>query len=741
MLAIGRQVQRRPYVQEAVAPYVRPRTPETRSLSSDEAREALERDWLHQADRKPTPERIRQEITWARELAERAFAPSTPPVPCPPRRRAPAPRTSRRSWLSSPPWSSAPRRLPAPIAAFISRSARSSAASCSATRCWTSTRCCSWTCRSRRAPSGRTRPGIGSATWRCRARGCWCWKASRPTASCANSCPRRPCTARSGGPTSPSTAAGSSSASSRTTRNRFTSTRSTSTAPACGSSPTARSTTWIPIYLPDEQHIVFSHHARPHLRALHAAHQRLRAGPLRPRRRQHLFHLRQQRAGLPALRHERRPHRLHALGIHRQTALARRRSSGPSIPTARRCSMLWGNQSVWPDLLKDARAIPGSRRVMFTGSAHHDWFAGSVGIIDPDAGLNFPHGLTKVTADVPWPECGNGPVDPDRIAPLPSQRRVHGLLLALPAQRTGFPRLGQSRRQVRALPDGRGRQPRADLRRRPQHLPRAAPQAAPQTAGDAGRGRLARGRQNAPRPRTASSSAPTSIRARPLDLRGKAKFLRVLSIDPKTYTYWHQRPYISTGPVVSGVQSEGVKRVLGTVPDRSGRLGGLPGARRHLAALPVARRRAARPADHAQLRQRDAGRIPRLPRLPRTPQHAPRHRRDAPWLSPGRRSKITPPPWTDVTVSYPRYVRPVLDQYCSKCHTGEGEGRKKLDLTARPGSWTSTRPIGCSPATPPGGQPYQMPAKPPARLGHCGYADGRGLRHHRSRGLRHAASR
>jgi len=34
MVAIGRKVQRRPYVQEAVAPYVKPRTPETRSLSN-----------------------------------------------------------------------------------------------------------------------------------------------------------------------------------------------------------------------------------------------------------------------------------------------------------------------------------------------------------------------------------------------------------------------------------------------------------------------------------------------------------------------------------------------------------------------------------------------------------------------------------------------------------------------------------------------------------------------------------
>jgi hypothetical protein len=39
-------------------------------------------------------------------------------------------------------------------------------------------------------------------------------------------------------------------------------------------------------------------------------------------------------------------------------------------------------------------------------------FSGSVGIIDPDQGLNFPDGLTKATADVEWPESGNGPSDP-----------------------------------------------------------------------------------------------------------------------------------------------------------------------------------------------------------------------------------------------------------------------------------------------------------------------------------------
>ena len=68
--------------------------------------------------------------------------------------------------------------------------------------------------------------------------------------------------------------------------------------------------------------------------------------------------------------------------------------------------VFWGNQSVWPDHLAEARPIPGSERVMFAGVAHHDWFAGSIGILDPSKGRNFPHGLTKVTADVTWPISG-----------------------------------------------------------------------------------------------------------------------------------------------------------------------------------------------------------------------------------------------------------------------------------------------------------------------------------------------
>ena len=102
-------------------------------------------------------------------------------------------------------------------------------------------------------------------------------------------------------------------------------------------------------------------------------------------------------------------------------------------PNGTQVNTIWGNQTVWPDLLKDARSIPGSRRVMFTGSAHHDWFSAARSASSiPDKGFNFPHGLTKVTADVDLAGVGQRSGRPGRVAAtttpaastLPITRRI-----------------------------------------------------------------------------------------------------------------------------------------------------------------------------------------------------------------------------------------------------------------------------------------------------------------------------
>jgi len=81
---------------------------------------------------------------------------------------------------------------------------------------------------------------------------------------------------------------------------------------------------------------------------------------------------------------------------------------------------------------------------------------------------------------------------------------------------------------------------------------------------------------------------------------------------------------------------------------------------------------------------------------------------------------ITPPPWGADTVSYPRYVQPVLDRYCGPCHQGQGEARQKLDLTFRPGEAWVSEPYVTLIGRPSWGRRYVPPANPPPGFGIAG---------------------
>jgi len=366
-------------------------------------------------------------------------------------------------------------------------------------------------------------------------------------------------------------------------------------------------------------------------------------------------------------------------------ALWRIQSLWSMNPDGTNHATFWGNQSVWPDHLAEPRPIPDSQRVMFTGLAHHDWFAGSVGIIDPTKGFNFPHGLTKVTCDVAWPECGTPPLDPHEADDYHVSGRYEAYKTPYPLSEEDFlvsARIGGRHGKFNLyLMDVHGNR---ELIYEGHHnvwhamplAPRPAPQAQPDRVAWPGTG-------GDRKPALPGILFSTDVYEGVPDLpRGTAKYLRVIQMDSRTYSSWTRDGRFS-GPVVSAIQDDGVKRILGTVPIQSdgsvafkvpaGRtlhfqlldeeyraiqtmrsfVGAMPGERR--GCVGCHELHSVTPVGGSGLALREPP------------------------------AELTPPPWGTASISYERLVQPVLDRYCGKCHQGDGEARKDYDLTLRPG--------------------------------------------------------
>jgi len=342
----------------------------------------------------------------------------------------------------------------------------------------------------------------------------------------------------------------------------------------------------------------------------------------------------------------------------------------------------WGNQSVWPDHLAEARPIPGSRRVMFTGLAHHNWFAGSIGMLDPRKGFNFPHGLTKVTADVPWPECGRPPLDPHESDDYHPSGKFTAYKSPYPLSEEDFLVSAERQGKFRLyLMDVYGNR---ELIYEGAHniwyaLP-VRPRPRPPVHAD---------RVTWPEPRQARKKVapgvfynPDVYQGVPEIPRGTAKYLRVIEMDARTYSSWTRDGRFS-GPVVSLVQDDGVKRILGTVPieaDGSVFFRAPAGLTLHFQLLDEQYRALQTMRSFSGLMPGECRSCIGCHEMHSTAGH----NKKGMALKAGP-AELTPPPWGTKSISYTRFVQPVLDRYCGKCHQGDGKARKKLDLTLRPG--------------------------------------------------------
>jgi hypothetical protein len=320
---------------------------------------------------------------------------------------------------------------------------------------------------------------------------------------------------------------------------------------------------------------------------------------------------------------------------------------------------------------------------MFAGVGHHDWFSGCIGIVDPAKGLNFPHGLTKVTSDRPWPEVSTPPVDPHEAADYHESGRYTSYKTPFPLSEEDFlvSARGEGDKFRLYLMDIHGNR---ELIYEGTHnvwhamplRPRPIPPRIPDRVVWPGTGK---DRKKAELGAFYSADVCEGLPDVP---RAQVKFLRVFQSDPKTYSTWFKTFRLS-GPPVSVVYEESVKRIVTTVPvesDGSVYFKAPPGAALHFQLLDGNHR-------CLQTMRSFAGLMPGEQRgcVGCHASHS-----VAPAATAGvalRRgpTELTPPPWGAESIGYERFVQPVLDRYCGKCHQGNGEARKDLDLTLRPG--------------------------------------------------------
>ncbi len=348
-------------------------------------------------------------------------------------------------------------------------------------------------------------------------------------------------------------------------------------------------------------------------------------------------------------------------------------------------AVFWGNQSVWPDHLSEPRPIPGSRRVMFSGVGHHDWFSGSIGIIDPALGSNFPDGLTKVTCDLPWPECGTPPVDPCEAADYHASGRFTGYKTPYPLSEEDFlvsARTGEGKFNLYLMDVHGNRELVYEGAFNIWHAiplkPRPVPPEQPDRVAWPGTGK------DRKEPRPGVFFSPDVYEGVSGLERGSVKRLRVFQMDFKTYSTW-RKTYRHSGPPVSIVQEEGVKRILGTAPveeDGSVSFTVPAGRMLHFQLLD----------EHGRCLQTMRSFTGVLPGEQRgcigcheSHSRAPPQRSGLAFRRPP--SELTQPSWGTESIGYERFVQPVLGHHCGKCHEGDGdrEAREALDLTLRPG--------------------------------------------------------
>jgi len=348
-------------------------------------------------------------------------------------------------------------------------------------------------------------------------------------------------------------------------------------------------------------------------------------------------------------------------------------------------AVYWGNNSAYPDMLWEARAVPGSSQVMFIGVGHHNVMTGCLGLLDIGRGLQWPDGVTKVTQELSWPEVG----EPEGGSPAASA--TYHTSGALWSVRSPWP-LGPEDFLVSAarasdsdfalfLMDIHGNR---ELIYAGQNTVWYAQPLRPRTTPPAIPDRVAWPRAGE-EPQDGVLFSPNVYAGAEGLPPGAAKYLRVIEMDAKTYSMGF-KSWRHSGPVISVIQEDGVKRILGTVPvkpDGSVAFKAPAGKALYFQLLDGRQR-------CVQVMRSFTGVMPGETRgcqgCHALHTATPDQRQGALALRQAAPAVLAPPPWgAGVSIGYERFCQPVLDKHCGECHQGGGKARAKLDLTLRGG--------------------------------------------------------
>jgi cytochrome c553 len=325
---------------------------------------------------------------------------------------------------------------------------------------------------------------------------------------------------------------------------------------------------------------------------------------------------------------------------------------------------VWGNEVPNPHCTFQAKAVPGSQKIVFIASAHHSLTAGPVVLLDSTVDRNSAAALHRVTPDVPFPESEGQPIE-YYSAPWPLSEKYF-LVSYSPVPLVFEPGINPrnalglylldafgNRELIYRDPDISSTNPiPLATRPRPPVLPSTVAADAP-PVGTMLLGDVYRGLGDVP--------------------RGHIRQLRIVQIFPKTTPYQNEPP-------IGIAREENSRAILGTVPveEDGSAYFELPAGKAVLfqaldkdgfAFQTMRTITYVQPGERAACAGCHENRMTSV-----APKEVAAVRR-AP-------STIEPGPMGGAPFSFVRFVQPVLDKHCVRCHGGE-KTEKGVNLSRR----------------------------------------------------------